>query len=97
MQVAHRHAAAADCVVEQETELCDRNAGLERECRIDTPQRVPDPYLPAVDERLGVVPLARPADDQHEPAELGVGVGGRAVGSERQKPWHVLAAAQMGQ
>ena len=54
---------------------------------------MPDPYLPAVDERLGVVPLARPADDQHEAAELGVGVGGRALQRERRPlAWSSLRA-----
>lgn len=55
VEVAHRHAAAADGVVEQELELRDRHAGLERERRVQVPQGVPDELAERVDADLGDV------------------------------------------
>jgi hypothetical protein len=53
VQVAHRYASAADGVVEQELELRERHAGLERERRVEVPQRVPDETAERVDADLG--------------------------------------------
>jgi hypothetical protein len=52
VQVAHRYAAAADGMVEQEFQLCDRHAGLERERRVQVPQGMPDETAERVDADL---------------------------------------------
>jgi hypothetical protein len=70
VQVSHCDAATADCVVEQELELCDRHAGLERERRVQVPQRVPDETAERVYADLGDVPAR--AVRRKKPGRVGV-------------------------
>ena len=71
MQVAHRHAAAADRMVQKELELRDRHTGLERERRVQVPQRVPDEVTERVGADLGDVPAR--AVRREQPGRIGVG------------------------